>query len=114
MLNNPTEEIKEAITDAVADIEDHVDEAEKHEGLRLSDEDVDKVADKVYQKLNKLVSDLLDAAEDAAEIAVEAVETPAAAVEEEAAEPATEAEPEEDIRPRRAHALFRKPMKKDE
>jgi len=50
MINNPAEEIKDAIDEAVEQIEDHVDEAEKHEGLRLSDEDVDKVADKVYQK----------------------------------------------------------------
>jgi hypothetical protein len=42
------------------------------------------------------------------------LEAPAAAVEEEAAAPATEAEQEEDIRPKRAHTLFRKPMKKDE
>jgi hypothetical protein len=113
---SPIEEIKADIAEAVTEIEAHVDEAEKHEELGLSDADVTKVADKVYDKVKKLFTELLDAVEDAAEIAADAIEAPAAEVEETApAEEATEETPaEEDVRPKHTHRLFRKVGKKDE
>ena len=113
---SPVEEIKQEIAEAVQEIEEHVDKAEEYEELHLSDEDVRKVVDAVYDKTKKLITDLLDAVEDAAEIAAESIEAPIAEAEAEAPVEEANAEeaPAEDVKPRRSHPLFRKPMKRED
>ena len=114
---DPVEEVKEAIEEAVEQIEDKVDEAEATEEKKW-DALVERIAQRSaeigYEKTKKLITDLLDATEDAAEIALESMEAPT--TETEATAETTEAteEQEEDVRPKRTHILFKKPMKKDE
>lgn len=120
-MTDPIQTIETAIDEAVKEIEQHTDEVEAKETTGLSDADVNrlagKVAEIVYDKTKKLVSDLLDAAEDAAEIAAASIGETAEEVTEAPTEEAPAAEEDvspEDVRPKRAHVLFRKPMKKDE
>lgn len=108
--NDPVPAIETAIAEATDQIEAKIEQVE------ATEEDhwkalADQVADAVYDKAKKLITDLLEAAEDAAEIATEAIEAPVAEAEQEAPTE-EELEQEEDVKPRRSHPLFRKPMKK--
>ena len=79
---------------------------------RLSDDDVNRIAERVYDKVKAFTTDLATAAENVEELVSESV----AAKAEEITPPeeaVAEAAPE-DVKPERSHRLFYKPMRKRE
>jgi hypothetical protein len=113
VANDPIAQIESAISESTTEVVEAITTAEATEEQhweKLADLVADRVADRVYEKTKKFVDELLTATEDAAAMALEHTEAPP---ETEVPESTTEEE-QEDIKPRRAHPLFRKPGKKEE
>jgi hypothetical protein len=118
VATNPISQIESAISESTAEVVEALKTAEATEEehwSKLADMVAEKVGDRVseqvYDKVKKFVGDLLDATEDAAEIALESA-APATEAEAETAAPA--GEEEDDVKPRKSHPLFRRPMKKED
>jgi hypothetical protein len=100
-----TAEVKAAIVDA--------EQTEREDRDKLIEKIAQRAGEVFYDKTRQLIEDLLDATADAAEMVMADVEE-APAAEDEEAEPAKPEEQEEDVKPHRSHALFRKPMRKED
>ena len=118
VATSPVSQIESAISESTAEVVEALKTAEATEEehwSKLADMVAEKVGDRVseqvYDKVKKFVGDLLDATEDAAEIALETA-TPTTE-EAETAEAATP-EDQEDVKPKKSHPLFRRPMKRED